>query len=254
MEDIELKQEELDSIYNIYFENNLTPTISTIKTINGTSPSLASKEFDNQVHNNNLILNTYNIDSQESVGKKSLKYPRLTSKQLSYTPNLKKIIEKEDDSEKLNEKKDSQESFRNFKEKHFLEVKTHQNEDISLTPGRISATPTPNINDKYQDLFELALNFENMKSYKFYYPHNNAELIIKSINLLQTKYMESRKRTFKRKKHLKDSRISSIAISKTQSEAIIMMHSKRTPQIPQNGEIIPSLVPLPKDINEMESF
>lgn len=69
--------------------------------------------------------------------------------------------------------------------------------------------------ERFIDLFELSMVFENMKSYKFYFPHNNAELVIRKFFYERNRGLSGKKN--RRKKYWKKSRIISAKISQITS-------------------------------------
>ena len=119
----------------------------------------------------------------ESLGK------RLSFHQTFLNP----IVEQSEDS------KTNSPFLKNFKPNNFLELKINdKNTELrSPTSQRLSAISQT---DKIMDLFELALNLERMKSYKIYFPHNNSEHIIHSLQLINAQSMKLKKKVFRKRK------------------------------------------------------
>ena len=145
------------------------------------------------------------------------------------TTNLVPIIEKSEKSEELimssrledqhekNEPKDS--PMKSWKVNNFLELKINDNTELR-TPTSSQRLSAAN-EDKIYDLFELVLNLERMKNYSFYFPHNNAEIIVHHIQMISSRSIKLRKKTFHRRK-LGNSK-NSTGIPVVQSENLIKL-------------------------------
>ena len=145
------------------------------------------------------------------------------------TTNLLPILEKSEKSEELimssriedqNEKNQTKNSPNKWKLNNFLEVKVNDNTEIK-TPTSSQRLSAMN-EDRIMDLFELVLNLERMKNYSFYFPHNNAEIIVHQLQTMSSRSMKSRKRTFHRRRLVGNSK-NSTSIPVVQSENLIKL-------------------------------
>ena len=62
-----------------------------------------------------------------------------------------------------------------------LDLKIDQSRRVSAVSTRKMEQENSVYVNKNLDLFEFALNFERMKIFKYYFPHNNSDTIIKKI-------------------------------------------------------------------------
>ena len=178
-------------------------------------------EFTDQAQNS-LIMDEPSLKSPSNY-RKNVKHLTLQ------TTNLLPILEKSEKSEELimssriedqNEKNQTKNSPNKWKLNNFLEVKVNDNTEIK-TPTSSQRLSAMN-EDRIMDLFELVLNLERMKNYSFYFPHNNAEIIVHQLQTMSSRSMKSRKRTFHRRRLVGNSK-NSTSIPVVQSENLIKL-------------------------------
>lgn len=204
MEKVEEAEEMLASL--ISFQD---PNSSTIK-----DESL--NDFDRQAGNSLLMFGEeeFKTDVKIANSQQNMRIVRPLHKKLTYhSPLLPKIYEETHPKEKESEEKPLN-LQKNFQSKHLLRIDTQTN--INPSSERITSARTfsPGT-EKFIDLFELSMVFENMRNYKFYFPHNNAELVIRKFFYGRNNGLSGKKN--RRKKYWKKSRIISAKISQITS-------------------------------------
>ena len=101
-------------------------------------------------------------------------------------------------------------SLKSFKIEEKVKTGKGNNLDLKIDESRrVSAVSTRKIEkansvyvNKNLEIFEFALNFERMKIFKYYFPHNNSDTIIKKIVFNSPKSTPTKKKMFRRKRAL----------------------------------------------------
>lgn len=187
-------------------------------------------DFDRQIGNSLLIYGDEESKTDLKITTSPLmqKTIRVPHRKLTYhSPLLPKIYEEkaersnqEKEKEREKEKEDkSISSQKSFQSKHLLRIETQQNIKINNSSETILSSRFSPTTEKLIDLFELSLLIDSMKCYKSYFPHNNADVVIKKINYDRARG-DSEKKT-RRKKYWKKSRIISSKISQNTSLKMI---------------------------------
>ena len=96
----------------------------------------------------------------------------------------------------------------------------NKNEQFEIKSQTIRSQP--GMNEIGMDFLDFIMKFETMKNYKFYYPHNNADLVIKK--LMNNKKSSVRKKINRRRRFGKDFDNGSANISALQSETLLPHH------------------------------
>lgn len=188
MEQVEKEQEELPSCLNLYDNASMSSL--------NTPPLIAD-----QIAEKSLL--TFGDSKNSSI---AIKKNNINSIQQNYHSALLPLRKISDEDKKNKGNPEVKEhSYKDFQKKHFLKIKQVENEEnenvLNLSPSasRYSRSSPDKI-----DIFDLVMAFETMKSYKFYFPHNNSEVIISNISSLD--FFRSKKKTIQRK-HFRKSRV-----------------------------------------------
>lgn len=241
IENVENQQEELGSIFNIFQDY-----------------SISSLEFD--CLNQNLEQNTQNNPFSkhgESNENSALKIGNSFKRLNHLSPLLKPIAE---ENIIPNEFAYEEEDVKNRPRKislpkiHIFE-NINKNDQFEVKPHTIRSQSV--MNEVGMDFLEFMMKFETLKNFKFYYPHNNADLVIKKL-IMSNKKSSVRKKINRRRKFGKDIDNGSANISALQSETLLPNHPKeikmiKSTLIPLNGQeqLILSSNPNLKDSSEI---
>lgn len=162
LEDIEKKQDELFSAMNFPEEDS------------STHKEISSYDFDKQFGNSLL---TYGDDKNNNRDQfqNNFNVKRSLLKKSTLSPFLKNDEEEKTNSEQKDVSKNA------FKSKNHLQIDTEHNSEL-----KNGKKPQPIMDFSGQptqiDFFEFSLIFDRMKCYKSYFPHNNADNVVKKLN------------------------------------------------------------------------
>lgn len=163
-------------------------------------------DFDKQVENSLLTFGEerFKKEIQKESSPFQIQITRSPQKKLSYhSPLLARVQENRNNND--TEENKSTTSQKSFQSRHLLRIDTQA--EIRKESQSVSPTSAFSM-EKALDFYELNLFLDSMKCYKYYFPHNNANVVIQKINYENHKVL-SEKKTIRRKNWRKTQIISS---------------------------------------------